>query len=88
MEKGGDWKGEITMKGEKDLFVDFYAGEHGYHKYTAVFEPYENGISKASLETLKNVKTDKEGQWFCIHYADFCGGDASSEHCESFEQAV
>jgi len=48
MEKDGDWKGEITMKGEKDFFVDFYAGEHGYHKYTAVFEPYENGISKAS----------------------------------------
>ena len=47
MEKGGDWKGEITMKGEKDFFVDFYAGVHGYHKYTAVFEPYENGISKA-----------------------------------------
>lgn len=46
MEKGGDWKGEITMKGEKNFFVDFYAREHGYHKYTGVFEPYEKGWSK------------------------------------------
>ena len=46
MEKGGDWKGEITMKGKKDFFVDFYAREHGYHKYTGVFEPYEKGWSK------------------------------------------
>ena len=46
MEKGGDWKGEITMKGKKDFFVDFYAREHGYHKYTGVFEPYEKGCSK------------------------------------------
>ena len=46
MEKGGDWKGEITMKGEKNFFVDFYAREHGYHKYTGVFEPYEKGCSK------------------------------------------
>ena len=40
MEKDGNWKGEITMKGEKDYFVDFYAAEHGYHKYNATFGSY------------------------------------------------
>ena len=31
------------MEGEKDYFVDFYAGVHGYHKYTAVFDDYYKG---------------------------------------------
>jgi len=47
-----------------------------------------NNSNHKQIHWLRQDKAKKEGQWFCIHYADFCGGDASSEHCKSFEQAV
>jgi hypothetical protein len=30
----------------------------------------------------------EDGSWFCIHYADFCYGDASNESCHSYEEAA
>jgi phage gp46-like protein len=34
------------------------------------------------------AKPDKGDAWYEINYGDFCGGDAKSEHCESYETAV
>lgn len=76
------------MKDKKDYFIDFIAGEHGYHKYTGVFDEYVQGFSAKNKELIKNLKVDKELKWFVVHYADFCGGDEKSESCDSFEQAV
>lgn len=76
------------MTSEKDYYVDFNAGEHGYHKYTAVFGNYEKGFSPQEMNLIKNLKVEPELEWFVVHYADFCGGDLSNESCHSFEQAI
>ena len=76
------------MTSEKDYYIDFYAKEHGYHKYIGVFESYDKGFSSKDLELIKNLRVDKDLQWFVVHYADFCGGDESNESCESFDQAI
>lgn len=75
MEKDGAWKGEITMKSEKEYFVDFYAGEHGYHKYIAVFDNYEKGFTSDQAKLAKEIKADPTNEWFVLHYTDFCFGD-------------
>lgn len=76
------------MKGDKDYFVDFYAGEHGYHKYIAVFDEYSKGYTVEQTRLMKDSKADSQNEWFVLHYTDFCFGDASSESCESFDQAI
>jgi hypothetical protein len=83
----GKWKGQIRYNSDNDYWVDFYAAEHGYHKYMAAKEEYKLGFT---LEQYKKWKKngsipDKGNGWYEINYADFCGGDASSEHCDSYE---